>query len=65
MWHGKATLSSISTGDRVADLDPVGSGHLFRRIRKIFTGSGSFPGYVNLYKQGQNFCLMELFRIFR
>jgi len=38
---------------RVADPDP----DLFRRIRirKIFNGSGSHPGYVKLYKQGQFF----------
>ena len=48
---------------RVADPDPDLSSWI--RIRKIFTGS--YPGYVKLYKQIPSKCLkkMKLFQTFR
>ena len=42
--------------------DTVRGGPFFR-IRKIFTGSGSYPGYVKLYKKVQNFTKFSLFKI--
>ena len=48
---------------RVADPELFGRS----RIRKIFTGSGSYRyfGYVKLYKQGKNVFKIELLHIFK
>ena len=54
---------------RVADPDPNPDPVLFGRIRirKIFTGSGSYRyfGNVKLYKQGKNILKIEVSHIFR
>ena len=51
---------------RVADPDPEPDPDLLGRIRKIFTGSGSYRyfGNVKLYKQGKNILKIELLHIF-
>ena len=56
---------SLATGtftsllvDRVADPDP----DLLGRIRKFFTGSGSYSGYVKFYKQSHKIGAFTLFQ---